>query len=91
MNICIRLRSPGIPVSRGGAGSKELHSATAGSGGGIGEADGALSGAGGDSECEKSLDIVLAVTAGDLGGGGWEGGLWEVFLDHDSDIRADDR
>jgi len=71
MNICIRLLIPGIVRSGIPPRSKELHSATASRGGrGIGEFDGALSGAGGDSESEKGLDVLGSINAGDLGVGG---------------------
>ena len=86
-----RLRFPGTPTDRASDSSEQLQSTTTGSGEGTGEADCAFSGARGDNEAEKGLDVVLAVTAGDVGGGGWEGGLWEVFLDHGTAFRVDDK
>jgi len=91
MNIGGRLRVPGTLVSGVPNSSEQLQSTTISSGEGIGEADGALSGARRDSKAEKGLDIVLAVTAGDIGGGGREGGCWGVFLDHGTDFRVDDK
>lgn len=88
MVICIRLRSPGIAGRGGIAQSKELHSLTAGSAASTGEANGARSAPARDTECEKGLDVVLAITAADLSGGGWEGSPWEVFLDHNGDSRV---
>jgi len=90
MNICIRLLRPSISGRGRIAQSKELHSLAAGSAASTGEANGTCSAAGLDSECEKGLHVVLAITAADLGGGGWEGGRWEVFLDHNGDTRVDD-
>ena len=68
-----------------------MQSTATSNGEGIGKTDGAFSGARGDNEAEKGLDVVSSVPTGDLGGGGWEGGRWEVFLDHDTDFRVDDK
>jgi len=57
---------------------EQLHCATASSGGGVREADGARSGAGGENETEKGLNCVSTVI-GDLGDDSWgEGRVWAV-------------
>ena len=87
-----RLRFPGTPTDRASDSSEQLQSTTTGSGEGTGEADGAFSGARGDNEVEKGLDVVSPVPTGDLDDVGWrEGGFWEVFLDHGTAFRVDDK
>jgi len=66
------MRIPSIPASGVPAGSEELQSATPGGGEAIGEAEGACSGAGGDRESEKGLNVVNPILTRDLGGCGWE-------------------
>ena len=76
MVICGRLRFPGIPLGRVPDNSEQLQSTTTGSGEGTSETDGALSGARGDNESEKGLDIVSPVPTGDFHDVGFrEGGF----------------
>jgi len=92
MLICRRLRFPGTLLGRVPDSSEQLQSTTTGSGEGIGEADGALSGARGDNESEKGLDVVSPVLTGDFDDVGFRGGFfWGVFLDHDTAFRVDDK
>jgi len=71
--------------------TEQLQCATASSGDGVGEADGAHSSAGGDNEAEQSLDSVSPIPTGDLSDVCWEGSVWEVLFDNDGDFGADNR
>jgi len=93
VNIRVRLLIPGIPICGIPADSKELHCATAASGGGIGEADGARLAfcEAGELESEKHLDVVGSVRAVDPGPVAWPVGTVRVgFVDLNADIGAED-
>jgi len=90
--ICERLRIPSIPENGVPAQSEEVYLATPGSVDGIGEAEGARSGACGDNESKKGSDVVSSVRTRDLDVVDWgEVIVWEFFLNHDADCRAGDR
>jgi len=87
-----RTRTHTIPDNGAPEGTEQLHRATATSGDGVGEADGAHPSAGGENEAEKGLDCVSPTPTGDLDDVGWgEGSVWGVFFDHDGEFRADGR
>jgi len=90
MSIQGRFGIPGIPI-RALEHTKQLQCATASSGDGVGEADGAHSTAGGYNEAEQGLDGVSPIRTGDLGDVCWEGSVWEVLFDHHGEFGADDR
>jgi len=62
---------PGIPAFGAPDRTEQLQCATASSGDGVGEADGARSSAGGDNEAEKGLDGMTPIPTGDLGDVRW--------------------
>jgi len=92
MNIEERPGIPGTPVNGARGRTEQLYRATACSGDGVGEADGARASAGGENEAEKGLDGVSPICTGGLGDvGQGDGSVWGVLFDHDGGFREDDR
>jgi len=78
MNVQERPRVPtsGVPKC-----SEKLQPASASGGDGIGEADSACSGAGGDNESQKGPDGMSSAPTRDLSDSDRAGGEKEVFID----------